>query len=208
MLLFQLAFAAALSLSVCILTQPLTGNSATQSCAVAAGRLMAVALSTSVSFVLTPWLADTSLLAIMLVQLSLACYLAYIAVSTGINNAALSLPTQVPASAVYTLFFHTSVSILCRPVSLFSLGIFSLFISSQHSEWKQMIGIGSVHLAVVIGNLFIFPAVCRGTVFNYQYASSARIRIFLLAASVVIAWRAVAHLVLSSYEKIVSTGIT
>ena len=194
MLLFQLAFAAALSLTVCVLTQPLTGNSATQCRTVAAGRLTAVALCTGVSLVLTHWLADTSLLAIMLVQLSLACYLAYIAVSRGMNNAALSLPSQVTASAAHTLFFHTSVSTLCTPVSLFSLGIYSLFISSPYSDWKQMIGIGSAHFAVVISYLFIFPAVCRGAVSNCQHVSSACIRIFLLAASVGIAWRVVAHL--------------
>lgn len=196
MLLLQLALVAALSLSVCMLTQPLSANAFTQRHnTVAAGKWMATFFSTSVGIVLTRWLADTSLLAVMLMQLSLACYLAHSAMAININNAAFSSPTSPAPRAAYTpLLFQTVMSTLRMPLSLFSLGLFSLFISSQHSEWMHMIGIGSVHFAVVIGYLFIFPKVGSMAVFSSQHRSLVFVRIFLLTASIGIACRTVAHL--------------
>ena len=193
MLLFQLAFVAALSLSVCVLTQPMTANVSTQRHTVAAGTLMAAIFSTGVSIALTRWLADTSLLAVMLMQLSLACYLAHSAMSIGVNTPSIYSPMlHAPRIAHTSLLCRAFLTTLRTPLSLFSLGLFSLFTSRQHSEWKQVIGVGSVHFAVIIGYFFIVPKVYN--VVSCAHRSSVFARVFLLAASVGIAWRAVAHL--------------
>lgn len=200
MLLVQCAITLVLSLAICIAVDPRRYPSGPRffTKAYKVGRLMAAGTSTLISVVLVRWITTNSLLAIVLLQLAMALYLAHLFCAAHLY----AQPTakRITSHPIRHTLITARRALFHAPSGFCALGTLSLFSSSQNIPVAHTLVIGLVYIATICAHTFC-PASASylGDDTANAPVRKALLQVFasrgiLLFSSACIAWQAITHL--------------
>lgn len=153
MLLTQWVITAVLSLSICVVSDRQLNASHIQGANThraiqKAGQLIGAMATTLACLWLVKWVAINSLLAIVLLQLAMALYLAHLACGAVLRQRSAQHRQQQSDTYLRAIPMVLRSTFLA-PAGLCSLGLLSLFISTQQVSWRFILSIALIHIVVI-----------------------------------------------------------
>ena len=203
MLLIQWVITAVLSLSICVVSDRRLSANRIQSTSPRramqkTGQLIGAMATTLACLWLVKWVAIHSLLAIVLLQLAMALYLAHLACGAVLRQHSARHGQQQNDTHPHVIT-RVLRSTFLAPAGLCSFGLLSLFISTQQVSWRFILSIALIHIAI-IGVHTLAPLrqhsednLSSGTA-RWKTIILRMACVTLLASSVCIAGRSILHL--------------